>query len=427
MGSVLWIVLGAAAVSLLTVLSREALSAFSFSDMEELLRKSNRTKRDLPRFERFAERLRDYHDTFRLVDYAGRMVLAVALWVLIDQHQLPLPVLWFALLGALALVVLDSLVRPLGSAYAEQLTLWFLRPWTAIYVLLWLPTVPFRASAQTVAHLLREGDAEAKEEADDEIMAAVSAGEYAGQIDEEEREMIESILELRDLAVGRLMTPRTDMHAVAVAEGTAGAVALAKQSGHSRLPVYDGNRDNIVGVCYVKDLIGLPPDAFPPLEDVLRPPLLIPESKQVSDLLKEFRRNRIHLAIVIDEYGGTAGLVTIEDIIEEVFGEIDDEYDEEREQEVTSVDDSTLDLDARMHVDEVNERFDFNLPEDERYESLGGLLTSHLGCIPPVDAAWEDEGARLTVTEATDRRVVRVRLERVGAGESESDARGRTA
>ncbi|MDA3963864.1 MAG: hemolysin family protein [Planctomycetota bacterium] len=418
MGNVLWIVVGAAALSVLTVLSREALAAFSFSDMEELLRKKNRTKQDLPRFERFAERLRDYHNTFRLLDYTGRMVLATALWVVINQHQAPAPVLWFIVLVGLALVVLDSVVRPLGSSHAEQLTLWLLRPWTALYVLLWLPTLPFRASAQAVGHLLRSGDVEAKEEVDDEIMAAVSAGEYAGQIDGHERDMIESILDLRDLAVDRLMTPRTDMNAVPLEEGTAGAVALAKQSGHSRLPVYDGNRDNIVGVCYVKDLIGLPPDAFPPLEEVLRKPLLIPESKQVSDLLVEFRRNRIHLAIVIDEYGGTAGLVTIEDIIEEVFGEIDDEYDEEREEEVTPLDDTTMDLDARMHVDEVNERFDFNLPEDEHYESLGGLLTSRLGCIPEVEMYWEGDGARLTVLEATDRRVVRLRLERVDADDS---------
>jgi putative hemolysin len=405
----------AAAVSAFTVLSREALADFSFSDMEELLRKSNRTKQDLPRVERFAERLRDYRITFRLLDYSARLVLAAAVWGLVGDLQVPW-LLWGAIM-ALALVVLDSVLRPLGGAFAEQLTLWLLRVWTAGYFVLWLPSLPFRASYRAVERFLKSKDHEDGDEAEDEIMAAVSAGEYAGQIDEHEREMIESVLEMREETVDRLMTPRTDMHAVPLEEGIQGAIDLAKQSGHSRLPVYDGNRDNIVGVCYVKDLVGLAAEEQPPLEDVLRPPLLVPASKKVSELLKDFRKHRIHLAIVIDEYGGTAGLISIEDIVEEVFGEIHDEYDEEREAEVRAVTESVLDLDARMHVDEVNERFDVNLPENDRYESLGGLITSVLGRIPLVAESLESDGVKLTVLEATDRKVVRVRLERVGERE----------
>jgi len=409
----LWIVIAAFVVSAAAVFSRSALADFSFSDVEELLRKRNRTKQDQPRLERFADRLRQTRFGFRLLDDAARVSLAVGLWLVFAELQVAWPWAWWAGSVALSLLVLDSLIRPLSAAYAEQVTLAMLRPWTAMYLLMWLPMLPFRATYDAVEALLRSQDAEGNgDQSDDEILAAVSLGEYAGQIDEQEREMIESVLGLDQLTVDRLMTPRTEMQAVPIDDGVAGAVALAKQSGHSRLPVYDGNRDNIVGICYVKDLIGIPADELPELDRVLRPPLLVPESKEVSELLKEFRRNRIHLAIVIDEYGGTAGLITIEDIIEEVFGDIDDEYDTEDEDEVRSIGDSDLDLDARMHVDEVNERFDLNLPENERYESLAGLITSQLGRIPEVGDVWEGEGIHLTVLEATDRRVVRVRLTR---------------
>lgn len=409
-----WIILGAGLISAFAVLSREALAEFSFSDMEELLRKRNRSKSDLPRVERLAEIIRDIRYVFRLVDYVGRAALAVAVWQVMPAESQAMAWGGFALAMLGATFVLDVVLRPLAAHYAEQLTLALLRPWMFLFALLWLPSIPFHATYHVIVRLLHGGDTERsnEEKAEDEILQAVSMGEYAGQIDEQERDMIESVLALGDITVERLMTPRTDMHAVPLEGGMEAALESAKATGHSRLPVYDGNRDNIIGICYVKDLIGLNVEEAGELGDHLRKPTFVPESKLVSELLKEFRRERVHLAVVLDEYGGTAGLVTIEDIVEEVFGDIDDEYDRVGEAEVRTIGESTLDLDARMRVDEVNERFDVNLPEDDQYESLGGLLTSRLGRIPEQGEQWEHEAVRLTAVEVTDRRVVRVRLER---------------
>jgi len=415
----LWILAAAFLVSAFTALSREAMAEFSFSDMEELLRKRGRTKRDLPRVERFVERLRDCRYIFRIVDYVSRAVAAVGIWWLCDglgESWLQWPVFFGGL--ALLILMLDVLLRPLAGANAELLALWLLGPWTGLYLLLWLPALPFHAGRRWVEHLLRGGEQETpSEQAEDEIMAAVSLSEAIGQIDEQERDMIESVLGLNTITVERLMTPRTDMKAVELGEGVEGVLKMAQESGHSRLPVYEGNRDNIVGICYVKDLLGLDSGKAPELQDMLREPSLVPMSKKVGELLKEFRRNRVHLAVVLDEYGGTSGLITIEDIIEEVFGDIEDEYDEFKDVEVHEHGDSVLDIDARLRVDEVNERFDVNLPESELYESVGGLLTSHYGRIPEVDFAWEGDGVRLSVLEATERRVVKIRLERLDEGE----------
>ncbi|MFW5750059.1 MAG: hemolysin family protein [Planctomycetota bacterium] len=410
-----WLFPVSVAISLFSVLSREAMEEFSFSDAEDLLRKRGKTRQLEERMEAFAHHLRHYVFAFRLIDYFARSVVAAAVFVwafaIADGAA---GWLTFALIIAAFLFLAEIVVRPLGAAWSEPLALLLHRVWAGLVAVLWVPLWPFRICTRAMEHLVRGGEQETLEEqAEDEIMAAVSLGEATGQIEEQERDMIEAVLNLGDLTVERLMTPRTEMNACSLELGTAGALDLAKETGHSRLPVYEESRDNIRGVLYVKDLIGLDAEHLPSLEDLLRPPVFIPASKNVADLLTEFRRNRVHLAIVLDEYGGTAGLITIEDIIEEVFGDIDDEYDEIGEAEVRTLADSTYDLDARMKVDEVNERFDCNLPESERYESLGGLLTAQLGHIPDTGSIWEVDGARLTVLEASDRRVRRVRLARI--------------
>lgn len=408
-----WLLASAVSTSAFCVLSFEALEEFSFSDAEELLRKAGRAKRDLPRLESFAEQIRDHQFRFRVIDYAGRAVTFIALWEVLPQEDSLAHWLFFGLGFLLHLSLLDLVVRQFAARHPEWLTLWLLRPWQVFHLILWVPLLPIRLFTEGLQRLLnsRHPEEDPEAQAEDDILAVVSQGEYAGQIDEEERDMIESVLGLGDLTVDKLMTPRTEMHAVDIEAGADGVLREALETGHSRLPVFEDNRDNIIGICYVKDLLGLPPDDLPDLRSILRSPVLVPASKNVVELMRELRRERIHLAVVLDEYGGTAGLITVEDIIEEVFGDIDDEYDQVEEDEVRNLDDSTIDLDARMHVDEVNERFNVNLPESERYESLGGLVTSELGCIPGAGDAWENEHLRLTVLEATERRVIRLRLE----------------
>ena len=403
-------------ISAWTVLSREALDEFSFSDVEEYLRQRDQVRSGLPPVERFAPLRERCLHVFQQADYLARFVAVISIWQLC-QGVGPLNGVLYAGLGVLGLLfLLDGLLRPLGAVFAVQLTLWLTRPWTIWYSICWLPTWPVRG----LHHLLRKtfgsssGDGE-PDQAEDEIMAAVSQGEYAGQIAEAERDMIESVLGLDDLTVDKLMTPRTDMHAINIDDGVTEAIRLARESGHSRLPVFESNRDNIVGICYAKDLLGINGSScdHPDLKNFIREPLLVPASKLISDLLTEFRRSRVHIAVILDEYGGTAGLITMEDIVEEVFGDIDDEYDTIDEDEISSIDQDTHELDARLHVDEVNERFDANLPVSDRYESLGGLVMQQLGRIPVVGDFWDNGKRRLTVLEATDRRVVRVRLETI--------------
>ena len=295
----------------------------------------------------------------------------------------------------------------------EAVTVRLLPLWRLCYWVVVLVVWPFRLVHHGLQNLIQSRrDEDEGDQAEDDILAAVAMGEAQGQIEESEREMIESVLELGDITVAEIMTPRTDMSAVSVDATFDEIVETAKESGHSRLPVYEGNRDHIIGVLYVKDLIGHDADDLN-LMKIKRDVHLVPESKNVGDLLADLRTQRIQFAVGLDEYGGTAGVVTIEDIVEHVFGDIEDEYDEVKEEDAKQLDERSFDCDARLKIEEVNDRYGINLPESQHYESLGGLVTSKLGCIPEVGVEWRDEDDlyRIEILESTERCVVRLRLE----------------
>lgn len=248
------------------------------------------------------------------------------------------------------------------------------------------------------------------DELEQEILEVVSEGERHGAVDEEEREMIESVIELGDTRVNEVMTPRTEMIAVEHNLDRSAVLNTIRTHGHSRIPVYEETIDTILGVVYAKDLL-LRDDHDPfQLGSVMRKVFFVPESKLVRDLLREFREKKVHIAVVLDEYGGTAGLVTIEDILEELVGEIRDEYDPVAPPEFEQIDDTTVEIDARMRVDELNDRLSVNLPEDEDYETMGGLVFSILGKIPTVGERCESSGLTLEVVGAEPRRVTRLRV-----------------
>jgi CBS domain containing-hemolysin-like protein len=213
------------------------------------------------------------------------------------------------------------------------------------------------------------------------------------------------------------MTPRTEMHLVHVATSWDDLVEGIIESGHSRVPVYDKSKDDIVGILYVKDL--LPElakgasDSRPPLTNFLRKPLFVPETKPVDELLAQFQKSRQHIAVVLDEYGGVSGLVTIEDVLEEIVGEIDDEYDVVSEAEIRKLDDDSCEALGRAHVDEINSLMGFDLPESEDYDTIGGFVFAQFGRVPNVGdtLTWQD-AVRVTVLDSSRRRVNRVRLER---------------
>jgi CBS domain containing-hemolysin-like protein len=238
-----------------------------------------------------------------------------------------------------------------------------------------------------------------------ELRELVDLAEQRGVVEHGERNMIHSVFELGDTIAREVMVPRTDVVWIEHGKTVRQALALALRSGFSRIPVIGENVDDVVGVVYLKDLAGRAQDPngrTTRVEDAMRPALFVPESKPVDELLREMQTRRTHIAVVIDEYGGTAGLVTIEDILEEIVGEIADEYDVEQPP-VEWLDDSTARVTARMPVDDLAELFGVTLPEGE-VETVGGLLATELGRVPIPGAVAAVGGLRLTAESAGGRR-----------------------
>jgi CBS domain containing-hemolysin-like protein len=252
---------------------------------------------------------------------------------------------------------------------------------------------------------------EEAEQITEEIIDAVGEGELEGVIREDEADMIENIMELRDADVSDIMTPRTDMKAVSADASLKDAVRLAMAEGHSRVPVFEKDHDHIIGVLYVKDVMNhwlAGTSESVSLRDIVHKPFFIPETKKISELLFEFREHKIHIAIVLDEYGGTAGLVTNEDIIEEIVGEIVDEYDSDEEVEVRVIGEKTLDVSARAHIGDLNKEWGTAIPESDDFETVGGFIFAELGKVPGKGETVKAGNAELTVTEVGDRSINRV-------------------
>lgn len=255
----------------------------------------------------------------------------------------------------------------------------------------------------------REGD-DPSEELEREILDAVTQAETTGAMDETEKAMIESVMVLDETSVTEVMTPRTDMVGVETTAAFEEVRELILAEGHSRIPVYEETMDHIVGILYAKDLLRVTDAASFSLKETMRQVLFVPETKDLASLLREFQTGRMHMAIVLDEYGGTAGLVTIEDILEELVGEITDEHEPPPAAPIMKLDDHTAMVDARVRVQEVNEQLYIELPEDEAYDTLGGYVFSKLGRIPAVGEHFVDNGVELEIVEAGERSVGRVRI-----------------
>ncbi len=247
---------------------------------------------------------------------------------------------------------------------------------------------------------------------EEEIRTLVDAGEEEGVIEEKEKEMIYSIFELGETMAREVMVPRIDIVAVDVQTPPEEVVRVIAETGHSRIPVYEGTVDEIVGLVYAKDLLLhlQKDDPRPPLREILRPAYFVPETKKADDLLREMQQQRIHMAIVVDEYGGTAGLVTVEDILEEIVGEIQDEYDTE-EPSFEQVGEGEYILDARINLDDVNELLEADLPT-EAADTLGGFIYDALGRVPVPGDGLQIGDWQLEVVTVSGRRIRKVRMTR---------------
>ncbi|GMU81414.1 MAG: HlyC/CorC family transporter [Phycisphaerales bacterium] len=246
---------------------------------------------------------------------------------------------------------------------------------------------------------------------EEEIRNAVSEGEMHGAVDEEQKGIIESVFELHETTVSAIMTPRTEIEAVRADASYEDVRESILRVGHSRIPVYEKTVDHIIGVLYAKDLLRLRPGDPFDARKVMRVVPYVPETKTLAELLDEFRRRRIQIAIVLDEYGGTAGLATIEDILEELVGEIDDEYDQPEAPQIRRISQDVLEVDARVSVSEINAELDVSIPEDGEYETIGGFLFTTVGKIPARGETFTHGNIEFRVVDAEPRKINRLRIQ----------------
>jgi magnesium and cobalt exporter, CNNM family len=250
---------------------------------------------------------------------------------------------------------------------------------------------------------------EAAEEANDVAKAYIDTAEQEGLIEGEERRLLQSIVDFGDTLVREVMTPRPDIVAIRDTASVGDVRALFREQEYSRFPVYKDSLDNIAGFVFVKDLVVLSTaDDTRPVTTLLRPAVVVPETKRVPELLKQFQRQQTQCAIVVDEYGGTAGLVTIEDLLEEIVGEIRDEYDVESEPIVDEGNGRWV-FSGKVNIDEVRQRLNVDI-EREGFETVGGYLLSHLGRVPAVGEKLEMDGLTVEVLDAERRRINKVRM-----------------
>ncbi|QKY20345.1 HlyC/CorC family transporter [Halolamina sp. CBA1230] len=243
----------------------------------------------------------------------------------------------------------------------------------------------------------------------DEIQNMIQTGEREGVIDEEEREMLQRIFRFNRTIAKEVMTPRLDMTAVPKDATVEEAIEECVQSDHERIPVYEGNLDNIIGIVNVRDLVRAAHygEGEPQLEDVVRPTLHVPESKNVDELLQEIQDNRLQMVIVIDEFGTTEGLITLEDMVEEIVGDI---LEGDEEEAIEFLDDDTALIRGEVNIDEVNEALGLELPEGEEFETLAGFIFNRAGRLVEEDETIEYDGVRIRVEEVETTRIKRARV-----------------
>lgn len=257
---------------------------------------------------------------------------------------------------------------------------------------------------------LREGE----EEAQAELLRRIEDTEREGRIDQQAAELLENIVEFNTTTVSEVMTPRTRIDGLEYTDDLAAIRDFIATAGHSRVPVYRENLDSVVGILYVKDLIpflGRDVEDFR-LEPLLRKPIIVPDTKPVADLLTDFQRGEVHMAMVIDEYGGTAGLVTIEDVLEEIVGEIQDEHDtgEEEIPELQTIDEHSSIIAGAYRVDDLNERLGLSIPEDD-FDTVAGFVLASMGRVPEPGESFEADGAKFTVLAASPTAIETIRVD----------------
>jgi gliding motility-associated protein GldE len=313
----------------------------------------------------------------------------------------------------LILIFGEVIPKSFATKNAEKLSLWVAKP-VNLSVILFSPIVWFFSILTDLVLKVTGGEKRYHFVSEEELKLLMDLGAEEGVIEEEEKEMIRGVFEFGDTTVREIMTQRTDINRVDVTKSFTEVLEFVIGTGHSRIPVYENNIDNIIGLLYAKDLFQHIKDKNRfNLKKFTRPPFFVPETKKLDDLFREMRAKKVQIAIVLDEYGGTAGLVTLEDLLEEIVGEITDEYDVE-EHPVQIIDENTIIVDGKMPIDEVSELLNLKLEKDGQ-ESIGGLVISLFDRIPRENDSIKNGGLEFIIEEMIGKRILKVKIKNESA------------
>jgi putative hemolysin len=316
-----------------------------------------------------------------------------------------------ALVTLVILFFSEIIPKVTAARNSRKMAIKFVYPLTFFYYLFYPVSIVLEFMTRLISELL--GIEKNKHQlTEEELRTLVDIGEERGALRKDEKEMIHSIFEMSETTVKEIMVPRTDMVCIEKEASLSHVLQIIKEKGHSRIPVYADTLDNIVGILYVKDLLPLLKRRN--VNDIdfaklSRPPYYVPEQKRINQLLREYQTEKIHLAIVVDEYGGTSGLVTLEDVIEEIVGEIQDEYDFEMPP-YQKINDNTFIVDGGMALEEINEELGLDLPTEEGVETLAGFLLGQFGMVPKSKEKLNWNGYEFTIEKSSKNRIHQVRI-----------------
>ena len=395
-----------------------ALADFSRSELEEICRRRKSPER-LGHILRQQEEVVLTAETVQVLCSAAAVGLAMwlGLRALGESRLAPSYAVALALAGVLVLLAANVWIpRAVAPLWAPQIVYACWPFWRAACYLA-SPLLAVAAFLHTMSGRLAGQSPERSEEESfgEEIRTIVTEGHREGLLEEDAREMIEGVIKLGEVRVSEIMTPRTDMVSLPLARTWDEVIEFAVNAEHTRIPVYNKTRDDIVGILFTKDLLAQlarePAQRVQPWSKLLREPYFVPETKTVDVLLQEFQQTRQHMAVVLDEYGGVSGLVSMEDALEEIVGEIVDEYDDELVDGIRELGAGVVEARGRVRIDELNKRLGLQLPDEGDFDTIGGLVFSKLGHIPVVGEQLTYDKLHISVVESSSRSVERVRIE----------------
>jgi putative hemolysin len=367
------------------------------------------------RLERFDRHLRGLQLTASFGRALSNLVLVVAILYLFDPEREVFRAILAPLIAGGIIAIVGVGIPSAWARHAGEKVLAATLEVMLVFRYLFYPFVAVMAAMDVPVRRLagvagrRDGEMDAVKQ---EILQAASEGRAEGAVGEQEADMIASVVSLDEREAREVMTPRTDVFALPADLTCQEAARRIVQAGHSRVPIYDGGLDNIVGILYAKDLLGLlESSGQTDVRAVMRKPLFVPETKRLDDLLAELKVNKVHVAVVLDEHGGTAGLVTVEDVVEEIVGEISDEYDLSAPALLKRLDRRTAEADGRLRIDELNDAMGLHVPPGQDYDTVAGMIFAELGYIPSAGETLHAHGATFTVLAADERKITKVRVE----------------